>query len=143
MSDTPQVKCPYCGTSLPYTAAACPNCNWRVVEMTKPDPKLTAEERASQWSPEWANGQTPPNRGAVGGLIAAGVILVLMLFCFLSGKESPEERRARERKEEMRPLHEEMERKQREGKTREEAAREIVEEETRRQEQKKQMEQNK
>ena len=55
---------------------------------------------------------------------------------------APEERRARERYEEMKPVRDEMDRKMREGKTREQAAQEIVDEETRRQEEIKRREQN-
>jgi hypothetical protein len=140
MADTPQIRCLDCGASMPYMAAACPNCKRRMVkvEIPKPTPSLTAEERAAQWSPEWAAGKTPSNRGAIGAIIAIVIVVGMMFLCMSSGKELPEERRTRERYEEMRPLREEMERKQREGKTQEEAAREIVDEEVKRQEQKKQ-----
>ena len=122
---------------MPYTAAACPNCKRRMVEVSKTKTKLTPEERAAQWSPKWANGQKPSNKGMIGGLIAAAITIVLVLFCCSSGNESPEEKRAKERYEEMRPVREEMNRKVNQGKTREEAAREIVNEEVKRQEQNK------
>lgn len=132
MSDAPQIKCPSCKTLMPYTAATCPNCKRRMV--------------ATTGNPNSGSGVQMASKNAIGGIIAAGVIFLLMIFCCLSGKqspESPEERRVRERREEMQPLHDEMNRKMREGKTREEAAREIVDEEVRRQEQKKRAEQNK
>ena len=131
---TPQIRCPNCKTSMPYTAASCPNCNRRMVEVAEPATELTPEERAAQWAPEWADGKKPGNSNVVGAVIAALVLVGMFLLCVSSGKESPEDRRARERYEEMKPLHDAMDRKMREGKTREKAAQKIVKEKPRRKE---------
>ena len=139
---TPQIRCPNCKTLMPYTAAACPNCTRQMEDVTEPASELTPEERAAQWAPEWADGKKPGNSNVVGAVIAALVLVGMFLLCVSSGKESPEDRRARERYEEMKPLHDEMDRKMREGKTREQAAQEIVDEGTRRQEEIKRREQN-
>lgn len=127
---------------MPYTAAACPSCERRMVATPKPASEMTPEERAAQWSPEWAAGKNPRNSGVVGAIIAAVIIAGMFFLCMASGKETVEEQRARERRQEMKPLHDEMERKQREGKTREQAAQEIIDEEVRRQERQKRQQQN-
>jgi len=127
---------------MPYTAAACPSCKRRMVVTTKPASQMTPEERAAQWAPEWADGKKPANTGVIGAVIAVVILVGMLFLCMSSGKETPEERRARERYEEMKPVRDEMDRKMREGKTREQAAQEIVDEETRRQEEIKRREQN-
>ena len=136
MPAIPQIKCPKCKTSMPYTAAACPSCEHRMVTVSKPkEPYKTPEERAKEWSPKWADGQPQPmNRGLIGGIIAASILVVILFICCSSGNRTSEEQRAIDRYEEMKPVRDEMNRKMAEGKTREQAAQEIVNEEVLRQE---------
>jgi hypothetical protein len=75
------------------------------------------------------------NKGLGQGDLLA--IFINDIHLYLREQTTPQDRKARERYEAMRPLREEIQRKQREGKTLEEAAREIVEEEVQRQEQQK------
>lgn len=116
---SPQIKCPDCKTSMNYTAAACPNCKRRMV--------------ATAGNPNSGSGVQPVGRGAMfGGLIAGGIIFVLILFCCSSSNKNQttyDEQRAIE----MKPVRDEMQRKMNEGKSKEQAAQEIVDEETMRQ----------
>lgn len=82
MADTPQIKCPACKTSMPYTAAACPNCKRRMV--------------AIAGNPNSGSGVQMASKTVIGGLIAAGIILVLMMFCCFSRRESSDNFRVSE-----------------------------------------------
>ncbi len=125
MNSKPQIKCPNCKTSMPFTAAECPKCNRRMVTLSKDSSN---------------NIQTGNKTTLIGGLIAGSIVAVLLMICCSSGNESPEQRRARERQEEMRPVMNEIDRKMSEGKTKEQAAREIVNEEFERQKRREQIE---
>ena len=59
-------------------------------DSTPSETKLTPEERASQWSPEWAPRKpTPVNRGALGFLIVAVVLVVAVIIFSIAGKRQP------------------------------------------------------
>jgi hypothetical protein len=57
---------------------------------TPSETKLTPEKRAAQWSPEWAPGKpTPVNRGALGFLIVAVVLVVAVVIFSIAGQRQP------------------------------------------------------
>lgn len=89
-----QIKCPKCKTSMPYTAAACPNCKHRMVTVSKPkEPYKTPEERAKEWSLKWADGQPQPsNKGLIGALIAGGNLVIIIAICVSSSSKNDSSR---------------------------------------------------
>lgn len=74
MAETTQIECPSCKTMMLYTAAVCPNCKRRMVAMPGNLNSGSGVQMASS--------------GLIGGLIAAGIILALVMFCCFSRRES-------------------------------------------------------